>query len=56
MNFIHFVLQCMMQLPVEAGKTGWKLKLQILSTISSLINQSTKELTKAAEFKYFELD
>ncbi len=56
MNFVHFVLLCMMQPPVNAGKTPWKLKFQILITIIHQINQSTSELINESEFKYFELD
>jgi len=56
MNFVHFVLQRMMQLPVEAHKTRWKLKIQILITIIHQINPSTSELINEPEFKYFELD
>ena len=56
MNFVHFVLQCMIQVPVNVGKIPWEVKFHMLITMISLINQSTSELINESEFKYFELD
>jgi hypothetical protein len=56
MNFVHFVLQCVMQPPVNADKIAWELKFHILITIIYQINQSTSDLINESEFKYFELD
>ena len=56
MNFVHFVLLCMMQLPVTTDKIPGKLKFHISITLIYQINQSTSELINASEFSYFELD